>query len=815
MERNEFKSRLKQYKKAREENPGLKYWEWKDIPKYDEGTALVGMPSTTSADGRTKYVYYNPTMDLEYQNIHLPEVTITGNKNAGKRLPMQVPEGSYERFKTLGEIGKTVGSFLPVAGEMIDTYDLATDMKNKDWTNSAIRVGSYFIPNIVEKGWKYGKKLWKYNQVANEFKNIKGKNTIYQPEQTSLYIPETHKLEKLKNTYQEFEKVQYSLLGDKQWDLLYDAAIKQNNLDEAQRLRDLHFAIKSNTVVKNKSTGMPLRTYHTVADQYDPSFTKFNPEIEGSNSAIYTALDPQMSGTYSSAYVSDDEISNLLKYDKRQKDGLSFQMLKDELINKGLWQPQRMKSLYVKLNNPLTVNADGNYWNFIPSANLPDKVLKNTRNINNVVSTRDIEQLYKHFGYDGAIVNVVRDFGPRKPLADRYTPSFVYEIDKPSSLKLTNAITYDDAGKIIPLSKRDDWKNPDIRYSFAPIGLAGLAGYKYTTENKKNNSYAEGGEVEPNKYSERPVIEFDPETGKTTYGYNPGAGYLSDTDPIGEAMMWGLGGGAASAALRSLFPTYGATVGWLAFGDNNKDNMLVVPNNPVKNTTPIETRLLNKEVRQYYADDVLPRDILTSEADKLRFLNTDKNFEYDLYPSGYFNGNVAGHYDPYADKVRLNGGYTTNKDLLDNVMSHEVNHRYNREFPLDKEHNRILNRAYTVEPDLDTNAARAARKPSEKRATNVNIRHKLQTDLRDTLGRKPTKEEIDKFIDSLSDQELLDRLGSASSYGSAYLMSIEDRADLVNQPADQYKKARVTALRKALKRIAMNEDKNDNNQNYA
>lgn len=37
MDRKGFKNRLKQYKKAREENPGLKYWEWKDIPKYDEG----------------------------------------------------------------------------------------------------------------------------------------------------------------------------------------------------------------------------------------------------------------------------------------------------------------------------------------------------------------------------------------------------------------------------------------------------------------------------------------------------------------------------------------------------------------------------------------------------------------------------------------------------------------------------------------------------------------------------------------------------------------------------------------------------------
>ena len=41
MDREGFRNRLNQYKKAREENPGLKYWEWKSIPKYDEGTDEV------------------------------------------------------------------------------------------------------------------------------------------------------------------------------------------------------------------------------------------------------------------------------------------------------------------------------------------------------------------------------------------------------------------------------------------------------------------------------------------------------------------------------------------------------------------------------------------------------------------------------------------------------------------------------------------------------------------------------------------------------------------------------------------------------
>lgn len=41
MDREGFKNRLKQYKQAKEENPGLKYWEWKNTPKYDEGGKVI------------------------------------------------------------------------------------------------------------------------------------------------------------------------------------------------------------------------------------------------------------------------------------------------------------------------------------------------------------------------------------------------------------------------------------------------------------------------------------------------------------------------------------------------------------------------------------------------------------------------------------------------------------------------------------------------------------------------------------------------------------------------------------------------------
>ena len=69
MDREGFRNRLKQYKKAREENPGLKYWEWKDVPKYDEGTdSVIGPPtqkqmfkkkSTVFEDIKSDPVIYN------------------------------------------------------------------------------------------------------------------------------------------------------------------------------------------------------------------------------------------------------------------------------------------------------------------------------------------------------------------------------------------------------------------------------------------------------------------------------------------------------------------------------------------------------------------------------------------------------------------------------------------------------------------------------------------------------------------------------------------------------------------------------------
>lgn len=82
MERNEFKSRMKQYKKAREENPGLKYWEWKGIPKYDEGTEGV-RDNTYVAPIEKEQVFIPATGALKLKQDVINKLTRNGQIKSG------------------------------------------------------------------------------------------------------------------------------------------------------------------------------------------------------------------------------------------------------------------------------------------------------------------------------------------------------------------------------------------------------------------------------------------------------------------------------------------------------------------------------------------------------------------------------------------------------------------------------------------------------------------------------------------------------------------------------------------------------------
>lgn len=129
MDREGFRNRLKQYKKAREENPGLKYWEWKaqpaekDIPKYDEGTDGVNEednspritvelpPEETSAER-----YQRIVAELGWTHQKLNEAKV---KEANKYVIPYLPEKAIRLTTGRYNTGK-------ISTNMLDSiYDAA------------------------------------------------------------------------------------------------------------------------------------------------------------------------------------------------------------------------------------------------------------------------------------------------------------------------------------------------------------------------------------------------------------------------------------------------------------------------------------------------------------------------------------------------------------------------------------------------------------------------------------------------------------------------------------------------------------------
>lgn len=336
-----------------------------------------------------------------------------------------------------------------------------------------------------------------------------------------------------------------------QWTAAQDMAIRRGNMDEAQRLRDLHFRAKASNTKAINADGSPTRTYHTVADEYDPSFTKFNPDIEGTHSAIYTSDDPFMSGTYASKIVSEAERDHIIE-STRLRELTKYSKYKDDKTNKKLadlykiytdrkkarkqiladhpWlsgdvQKERQKQLYVNLQNPVTINNNGSGWNHINLSDLPEDVWKNikvdlrTGYLSDSYSTRSLEAAQMATGnYDGSIVSNVLDYGGRKGYLSEFKPGTVYQVNSPDNLKLADAITYDDNGVRIPLGSRDNFNINDIRYGLLAPLTGGTALFGYNSLGQPADTYKHGKDsgIHINPKNRGKFNALKKRTGKTT-----------------------------------------------------------------------------------------------------------------------------------------------------------------------------------------------------------------------------------------------------------------------------------------------------------
>ena len=396
----------------------------------------------------------------------------------------------------------------------------------------------------------------------------------------------------------------------------YEKAYLEGDIETGQRMWDNWFKFRTPNNKAIDAQGNPIKTYHTVSDQYDPSFNIFDTNIERRPTAIYTTDNPIMSASYTHSPVDEttlnvkldksrkyydqqiEQLKNIFKsnyLDAKQKnfqdDFLNvsidkniylkdLQNIKNKQIStlesiKKSYSPQRRKELYLNLENPLEIEGYGRSWKDIPviqgrgleklslSKNiaearefankygiyfddpndmryldryaLEDEFLENLGTKLNVdvddgmysisidnfdylpsevqnkiinfekelskhtysksrTSTRKIEDLIRYqkdTDFDSAIIKDIGDWGGNaetKLMFDadgNINTGTVFESFKPSQLKYSQPFTLDDNGKLIPLSKRADFTNPDMRYSLLPIGLT-IGGATYLNQRNKN-----------------------------------------------------------------------------------------------------------------------------------------------------------------------------------------------------------------------------------------------------------------------------------------------------------------------------------------
>lgn len=219
-------------------------------------------------------------------------------------------------------------------------------------------------------------------------------------------------------------------ISDKRLDRIYNRLYNTGDYEDLQQLRDKHFEVKASNPLMNRDK--PIQLYHTVGDEYNPSFNVFNPNIEDSNSAIYTTDNLAMSKSYSSKPTYD-----------------------------------RVKKLYSNASKSYDIEGYYQPWNEIPYNG-------------NIWSTRTLEKAVRNhpqYGIDRLVIHNIKDWGGKTMPKETFlmdgnikSSGTVIENFNPNDLKYSSAITYDDLGNIIPLSKRDNFSIGDLRYSLIPLG---------------------------------------------------------------------------------------------------------------------------------------------------------------------------------------------------------------------------------------------------------------------------------------------------------------------------------------------------------
>lgn len=149
---------------------------------------------------------------------------------------------------------------------------------------------------------------------------------------------------------------------------------------------------------------------------------------------------------------------------------------KDYLKGKLTEQAQKGNySLFAKIENPLIIDASKSNWNEIDVKSVLNTPFGDAIKADygedyfdygtQHLSTREVSNYAKQAGYDGVVFKNLKDNGGSNSNVSLDTASDVYIAFSPNNVKSADAITYDNNGKVIPLSERFNSNQEDIRYS--------------------------------------------------------------------------------------------------------------------------------------------------------------------------------------------------------------------------------------------------------------------------------------------------------------------------------------------------------------
>ena len=277
MDREGFKNRLKQYKQAREENPGLKYWEWKDIPKYDDGTDGVTLKEKEDAFWRGDTQKMAELVEREGKQLtyvtpqsNMDEVVITANK------PKQ---NQYSEL----DFAKDIISFTPL-GDVIDLYDAGKALHKGNYSEAATLGIGLLLPNWLEKSGKLLKRIWKGN----------GKSLI---NYSSSSLQPRSKKDINKDLFYSQKDLQDYLNADQ----------VQKRMDRADRKYNTQYKKYSDFIINKINESQPNNNYH------DPLFI---PSAIKENGGFGGGYDPMTKSFYFSPLLQNKKnVSHTLHHE--------------------------------------------------------------------------------------------------------------------------------------------------------------------------------------------------------------------------------------------------------------------------------------------------------------------------------------------------------------------------------------------------------------------------------------------------------------------------------------------------------------------